>query len=115
MIGQSQAGDPESVGLTGSSGGWGARGMGQVYLGRSAGGRLVAVKVIRPELAGEPGFRARFAREVAAARNVSGLFTALVVDADADGPVPWLATAYVPGASLAEAVEAYGPLRQARS
>ncbi len=84
--------------------------MGQVYLGRSAGGRLVAVKVIRPELAGEPGFRARFAREVAAARNVSGLFTALVVDADADGPVPWLATAYVPGPSLAEAVEAYGPL-----
>ena len=85
--------------------------MGQVYLGRSAGGRLVAVKVIRPELAGEPGFRARFAREVAAARNVSGLFTALVVDADADGPVPWLATAYVPGPSLAEAVEAYGPCR----
>jgi hypothetical protein len=110
MIRQSQAGDPESVGPYRILGRLGVGGMGQVYLGRSVGGRLVAVKVIRPELAGEPGFRARFAREVAAARNVSGLFTALVVDADSDVPVPWLATAYVPGPSLAEAVEAYGPL-----
>jgi serine/threonine protein kinase len=84
--------------------------MGHVYLGRSAGGRLVAVKIIRPELAGEPGFRARFAREVVAARNVSGLFTALVIDADVQGPMPWLATAYVPGPSLAEAVEQHGRL-----
>ena len=84
--------------------------MGQVFLGRSAGGRLVAVKVIRPELAGEPGFRARFAREVAAARTVCGLFTAPVADADVQGPVPWLATAYVAGPSLADAVDAQGPL-----
>jgi hypothetical protein len=84
--------------------------MGHVYLGRSAGGRLVAVKIIRPELAGEPSFRARFAREVVAARNVSGMFTALVIDADVQGPVPWLATAYVPGPSLAEAVGNHGPL-----
>jgi serine/threonine protein kinase len=84
--------------------------MGQVFLGRSAGGRLVAVKVIRPDLGGEPGFRTRFAREVAAARNVSGLFTALVVDADVEGPMPWLATAYVPGPSLNEAVASQGPL-----
>jgi len=68
------------------------------------------VKVIRPELAGESGFRTRFAREVTAARNVSGLFTALVVDADVEGPVPWLATAYVAGPSLAEAVAGQGPL-----
>ncbi len=88
----------------------GAGGMGQVFLGRSAGGRLVAVKVIRPELAGEPGFRARFAREVAAARKVCGLFTAPVADADVQGPVPWLATAYVAGPSLADAVDAQGPL-----
>src|ERR1700677_1300411 len=110
MIRQTQTGDPESVGPYRILGRLGAGGMGQVYLGRSVGGRLVAVKVIRPELAGEPGFRARFAREVTAARNVSGLFTALVVDADADAPVPWLATAYVPGPSLTEAVETYGPL-----
>ncbi len=84
--------------------------MGQVYLGRSAGGRLVAVKVIRSELAGDASFRSRFAREVAAARNVGGLFTALVVDADVTSPAPWLATAYVSGPSLAEAVELHGPL-----
>src|SRR5580692_3241930 len=77
--------------------------MGQVYLARSPGGRLVAVKVIRPDLAAEPGFRARFAREVAAARTVSGVFTAPVLDADPEGPRPWLATAYVPGPSLAAA------------
>ena len=88
----------------------GSGGMGRVYLGRSPGGRLVAVKVIRAELAEDPEFRARFSREVAAARPVSGLFTAQVVDADLDGPVPWLATAYVAGPSLADAVTSHGPL-----
>jgi eukaryotic-like serine/threonine-protein kinase len=110
MVGELQAGDPRSVGPYELVGRLGGGGMGRVFLGRSAGGRLVAVKVIRPELAGEPGFRTRFAREVAAARNVSGLYTALVVDADTDGREPWLATAYVAGPSLAEAVEAGGPL-----
>jgi hypothetical protein len=86
----------------------GGGGMGEVFLGRSKGGRLVAVKVIRVELAGDPVFRARFAREVAAARKVNGLFTASVVDADVDGPQPWLATIYVPGPSLAEAVGNHG-------
>ncbi len=84
--------------------------MGRVYLARSPGGRQVAVKVIRPQLAEDDGFRARFAREVSAARKVGGLFTAQVVDADLDSPVPWLVTAYVPGASLTEAVEQQGPL-----
>jgi hypothetical protein len=84
--------------------------MGRVYLARSPGGRQVAVKVIRPQLAEDDGFRARFAREVSAARKVGGLFTAQVVDADLDSPVPWLVTAYVPGASLAEAVDQQGPL-----
>jgi serine/threonine protein kinase len=84
--------------------------MGVVYLARSPGGRTVAVKVIRPDLAEEPGFRTRFAREIAAAKGVNGMFTALVVDADTEGPVPWLATAYVPGPSLAVAVEQQGAL-----
>jgi hypothetical protein len=88
----------------------GSGGMGQVFLGLSAGGRLVAVKVIRAELAADHEFRARFRREIAAARKVSGLFTAAVVDADVDGPVPWLATAYVAGPSLAQAVTDHGPL-----
>jgi Protein kinase domain/Septum formation len=88
----------------------GSGGMGRVYLARSPGGRMVAVKVIRANLAEDAGFRARFAREVSAARKVGGLFTAQVVDADIDGPVPWLVTAYVPGTSLSEAVERQGPL-----
>src|SRR5579863_10736820 len=74
--------------------------MGRVFLGVSPGGRPVAVKVIRSELAADSEFRARFGREVAAARKVSGLYTALVVDADVEGLVPWLATAYVPGPHL---------------
>ena len=88
----------------------GSGGMGRVYLARSPGGRMVAVKVIRANLAEDAGFRARFAREVAAARKVGGLFTAQVVDADLDGPVPWLVTAYVPSTSLSDAVERQGPL-----
>src|SRR5690242_14310817 len=84
--------------------------MGQVFLGMSAGGRPIAVKIIKTELATDPDFRARFRREVAAAQKVSGLFTALVVDADLDAPVPWLATAYVAGPSLTEAVRGHGPL-----
>lgn len=88
----------------------GGGGMGDVYLGRSRGGRLVAVKVVRPHLAKAPEFRRRFASEVAAARQVGGFYTAMVVDADVTADVPWLATAYVPGPSLQEAVDAYGPL-----
>jgi Protein kinase domain len=110
MIRALGAGDPPQVGPYRLVARLGSGGMGRVFLGRSAGGRLVAVKVIRTELAEEPGFRARFAREVAAARKVSGLFTAVLVDADPDGPMPWLATGYVPGPSLAEAVTRYGPL-----
>lgn len=110
MVGALQPADPRTVGPYRLLGRLGAGGMGQVFLGRSAGGRLVAIKVIRPELAGDAGFRSRFAREVAAARNVGGLFTALVIDADVAGPAPWLATAYVAGPSLADAVESHGPL-----
>jgi len=110
MISELRTDDPAAVGPYRLLGRLGTGGMGRVFLGQSPGGRLVAVKVIRPELADEPGFRARFAREVSAARKVSGLFTALVVDADAEAELPWLATAYVAGPSLAEAVEEHGPL-----
>ena len=84
--------------------------MGQVFLGRSAAGRLVAVKTIRVELAEEAGFRNRFAQEVAAARKVSGFFTAAVVEADPEADLPWLATAYVAAPSLSRLVRACGPL-----
>lgn len=87
----------------------GQGGMGRVYLGRSPSGRAVAIKVVRPELADDADFRRRFAREVAAARAVGGAFTAAVVDAAPDAPSPWLATVYVDGMSLSEAVTARGP------
>jgi serine/threonine protein kinase len=105
-----EPGDPREVGRYQLQGRLGTGGMGQVFLGQSPGGRLVAVKLIRADLAADPEFRARFAREVAVARHVSGIFTAPVVDADPDAPQPWLITAYVPGPSLAEAVAAEGPL-----
>jgi len=105
-----QSDDPQRVGRYQLLGRLGAGGMGQVFLGQSPGGRLVAVKLIRGELAADREFRVRFAREVAAARHVSGMFTAPVVDADPDAPRPWLVTAYVPGPSLEEAVDSQGPL-----
>jgi eukaryotic-like serine/threonine-protein kinase len=110
MVAELQPEDPRTVGRYQLLGRLGSGGMGFVYLGRSPGGRYVAVKVIKAELAGQADFRIRFAREVAAARTVSGLFTAPVVDADVDAPTPWLATAYVPGLSLSDAVARYGPL-----
>src|SRR6266566_3248317 len=102
--------DPERIGPYVLLGRLGAGAMGQVFLGRSTAGRLVAVKTIKIEFAEEAGFRARFAHEVAAARRVSGAFTAAVVAADADADVPWLATAYVPAPSLTRLVRSCGPL-----
>src|SRR5580704_12963342 len=102
--------DPEQVGGYVLLGRLGAGGMGQVYLGRSAAGRLVAVKTIKSELAEEPDFRTRFGQEVAAARRVSGAFTAAVIAADSEADVPWLATVYVPAPSLSRLIQTCGPL-----
>ncbi|GAA4611578.1 serine/threonine-protein kinase [Actinoallomurus liliacearum] len=104
------AADPRQVGPYRLEGRLGGGGMGQVFLGRSPGGRPVAVKVVRPELAGDERFRERFAVEVEAARRVGGFYTAQVVDADVRADPPWLVTAYVPGPSLHEAVRSHGPL-----
>lgn len=105
-----RAGDPRQVGPYHLLGRLGRGGMGQVFVGRSRGGRVVAVKVVHPEFAGDPQFRRRFAHEVTAARSVGGFYTAQVVDADPDADPPWLVTAYVAGPSLQQAVDAYGPL-----
>jgi hypothetical protein len=102
--------DPDLIGPYALIGRLGAGAMGQVYLARSTAGRLVAVKTIRVELAEEPGFRARFAHEVAAARRVSGVFTAAVIEANAEADLPWVATAYVPAPSLRTLVRKCGPL-----
>ncbi|MFF7242908.1 serine/threonine protein kinase [Embleya sp. NPDC008237] len=105
-----QSGDPTRIGPYSIHGRLGAGGMGRVYLGRSPGGRPVAVKVIHAELAQDPDFRARFRREIDVARRVQGFFTAPVLDADADADEPWLSTAYIPGPSLHAAVAEQGPL-----
>lgn len=88
----------------------GSGGMGEVYLAHSPSGRAVAVKIIREELAAKPGFRERFTREVQAARQVSGAFTAPVLDADTEGSTPWMATQYVDGPTLADVVNNRGSL-----
>ncbi|WP_037575104.1 outer membrane protein assembly factor BamB family protein [Phaeacidiphilus oryzae] len=107
---QLTAHDPRRIGQFEVLGRLGAGGMGLVYLARSAAGRRVAIKTVRAELAEDQLFRVRFSREIAAAKKVSGFYTAAVVDADADAPVPWLATAYVPAPSLEDLVTECGPL-----
>ncbi|MFF3687088.1 bifunctional serine/threonine-protein kinase/ABC transporter substrate-binding protein [Streptomyces sp. NPDC002187] len=88
----------------------GAGGMGVVYLARSAGGTLVALKVIQAEYAEETDFRERFRREADTARRMTSPWVAPLVDADPEAAQPWLATAFIPGPSLGEAVAAHGPL-----
>ncbi|MFI8193008.1 serine/threonine-protein kinase [Streptomyces sp. NPDC085946] len=104
-----EADEPTAVGPYRLLGRLGSGGMGRVYLGRSAGGRTVAVKIVHPHFALDEEFRARFRREVEAARRVGAAWTAPVLDADPQAPVPWVATAYAAGPSLAAAV-AGGPL-----
>ncbi len=105
--------DPRTAGEFRLSARLGLGGMGQVFLGYSPAGRAVAVKVCHPELAADPTFVERFAREATAAQAVNGLYTAQVLGAGPYDKPPWLATAYVPGPPLSDYVEAYGPLPEA--
>ena len=104
------ADDPQQVGAYWLHARLGAGGMGQVFLGFSPAGRAVAVKVIHRQFARDPEFVRRFGREVAAARAVSGAYTAPVVAAGPGDDPPWLATVFVPGPSLAEVIARAGPL-----
>ncbi|MFD8147127.1 serine/threonine-protein kinase, partial [Streptomyces sp. NPDC059708] len=104
------ADDPREIGGYRLHARLGAGGMGVVYLAYTPGGRPIALKAVRAEFAEDPEFRERFAREVASARRIHGLFTAQVVDFGVDERTPWLATAYVPGPSLHEVVRRHGPL-----
>jgi serine/threonine protein kinase len=103
-------GDPETIGLYRVASRVGSGGMGTVYLAHAADGRPVAVKVIRPELAQDPAFRARFAAEIDAARRVTASCTARVLHAEPGATLPWFVTEYVDGVPLDRLVAEQGPL-----
>ncbi|MFI5688719.1 serine/threonine protein kinase [Streptomyces sp. NPDC051636] len=105
-------GDPSRIGPYRIVGRLGAGGMGTVHAGVTSGGMRVAVKVIHPEQAQEPEFRARFRREVELSSRVTGPHLVPLLAADPDAPTPWLATAYVPGPTLNQHVLAHGPLAE---
>ncbi|MFF3325713.1 serine/threonine-protein kinase [Streptomyces sp. NPDC002889] len=104
-------GDPQHIGDYRLLARLGAGGMGQVYLARSDRGRTVAVKLVRQELAEQDEFRDRFRLEVRSALRVGGRWTAPVLDADTEAPVPWVATGYIAGPALHSVVSGeHGPL-----
>nr|WP_062340320.1 serine/threonine-protein kinase [Herbidospora sakaeratensis] len=102
--------DPALIGPYRLEGRLGAGGMGEVFLARSPGGRVVVVKRVHRHHAGDPEFRVRFAREIDAARRVGGHFTAQVIAADPAADLPWMAAAHIPGPSLHTLVSERGPL-----
>jgi Protein kinase domain len=104
------ADDPRLIGEFRLRGRLGEGGMGRVYLGLSPAGRAVAIKVVHPSLASDSDFLRLFQYEVASAKAVSGIYTAPVVGTGLDDYPPWLATAFVPGPSLAQVVREHGPL-----
>ena len=111
QVAAKQPGDPRRLGPYELVGRLGQGGMGVVFLGRERRtGRLAAVKALRPELAGDPTFAARFRREVDAARRIDSPHVARVLDADPSATRPWLATEYVDGITLADEVATTGPL-----
>lgn len=108
-----RAGDPAEIGGYPLEARLGSGGMGTVFLARTSSGRPVAIKLIHQQFAGDEEFRIRFRQEVAAARRVSGAFTAAVVDAAPEAEQPWMATTYIEGHTLAQHITAEGPLNGA--
>ncbi|MFD4985130.1 serine/threonine-protein kinase [Streptomyces sp. NPDC058374] len=108
-----RGGDPAEIGGYPVEARLGSGGMGTVFLARTSSGRAVAIKLIHQQFAGDDEFRIRFRQEVAAARRVSGAFTAAVVDAAPEAEQPWMATTYIEGHTLAQCIAAQGPLNGA--
>ncbi|WP_431038829.1 protein kinase domain-containing protein [Streptomyces sp. P6-2-1] len=105
-----RVGDPAEIGGYVLEARLGSGGMGTVFLARTGSGRPVAIKLIHQQFAADDEFRTRFRQEVAAARRVSGAFTAAVVDAAPDAEQPWMATSYIEGDTLSQHIAAKGPL-----
>ncbi|MEV5313215.1 serine/threonine-protein kinase [Streptomyces sp. NPDC052610] len=103
---------PERIGPYRPTRHLGTGGMGTVYLATDADGGLpLAVKVLHRDFADDAAHRARFRRETAMLRKVTGPYLVPLVDADPDAPLPWLATAYVHGNTLQQHVRDAGPIR----
>ncbi|MBR8745347.1 WD40 repeat domain-containing serine/threonine protein kinase [Nocardiopsis sp. MG754419] len=102
--------DPRTIGPYRLLASLGSGGMGHVYLGVDGSGHRAAVKVVRAELAYDPDFRARFARELESAGGVRGPYLPRVYASGPTDEIPWMATEYVPGPSLRGLVERAGPL-----
>ncbi|MFD5144719.1 serine/threonine-protein kinase [Streptomyces sp. NPDC058401] len=110
-LGRAEDHDPGTGGVTGSGSGYGTGTGAPAGTRTRTGTRTAAVKLIHPHLAAHPDFRTRFRREADAARLVGGDWTVAVLDADPDAEIPWLATAYIAGPSLRQAVgRDFGPL-----
>ncbi|MFE0176061.1 PQQ-binding-like beta-propeller repeat protein [Streptomyces sp. NPDC059002] len=105
-----RGGDPEEIGGYPLEARLGSGGMGTVFLARTASGRPVAIKLIHQQFADDEEFRIRFRQEVAAARRVSGAFTAAVIDADPEAEHPWMATTFIEGHTLAQRIAKQGPI-----
>jgi Protein kinase domain len=105
-----RADDPEQIGGYRLTARLGAGGMGVVYLGEAEDGGLVAIKVLRPELADDPEFRRRFQREVSVLTKIRGVCTVRVIAADTESVAPFMVTEFIDGPSLAEYVDRKGPL-----
>ncbi|MFD6202320.1 protein kinase domain-containing protein [Streptomyces rubiginosohelvolus] len=105
-----RGGDPAEIGGYPLEARLGSGGMGTVFLARTSSGRSIAIKLIHQQFAGDDEFRIRFRQEVAAARRVSGAFTAAVVDAAPEADQPWMATTYIEGPTLAQRITDDGPL-----
>ncbi|MFF0541529.1 protein kinase [Nocardia thailandica] len=110
MIEPLSAHEPKSLGRYRLLGVLGVGGMGRVLLATGPDGRFVAIKQIHATLVDDPEFRARFEREIRVSMRVSGAFTAAVIDYEVSSPAPWLASVFIPGVPLDQAVQTHGPL-----
>jgi serine/threonine protein kinase len=89
----------------------GEGGMGVVHLALDRSGRAVAIKVLREHIAHDPEARSRLTREVQTLARVQDARVAAVLDADTEGPRPYIVTRYIPGPALDRVVAENGPLR----